>query len=220
MGEIYDKLKAGLYYCIIGIVSFIALVFLPMVGSTVGIGLSLPTTTAGWIVWIATKMIIAILNVLIFHCFMLQGKLNVSKDERYLEARRILKLYKPDKNYIPLSPRQWQAQQYGIKGVTIFITSALSVTALTQAVLTFDWISMLTYLFVIVMGLIFGILQMKKAETFWTDEYLEYALYIRNETTNLNKETITDDSLREQRISQSSGTSLGEQGTNSETLGD
>ena len=53
----------------------------------------------------------------------------------------------------------------------------MTVVALTQAVLSFDYISMLTYLFAIIMGLIIGILQMKTAEEYWTREYLEYALY-------------------------------------------
>ena len=88
MNEALEKIRAGLYYCIIGIISLIALFFLPALGSSVGIGLALPTTTAGWIVYIVTKVIIAVINVLIFHCFRLQGKLNVEKHEDYLKATR------------------------------------------------------------------------------------------------------------------------------------
>ena len=190
MNEALEKIKAGLYYCIIAIISLIALFFLPALGSSVGIGLALPTTTAGWIVYVVTKVIIAVINVLIFHCFRLQGKLNVEKHEDYLKAKKILQQDGKHKTAIPFSPSQWNRNQWLSKGITLFITSILSVFALTQAVLSFDWIAMLTYLFTIIMGLIFGVLQMKKEEEYWTIGYLEYAEYITNnnleETQNGN----------------------------------
>lgn len=167
-----------MYYCIIGIVSFIALVFLPMIGSDVGLGWNIPNTTVGWIVWIAVKAIVAVLNVLIFHCFMLQAKINIKNNERYIEANNILIECK-EKEYNPRSPKSWNHQQYCTKGVTIGVTTMLSTVALTQAILSFDWISMLTYLFTIVMGLIFGVMQMKTAEDYWTDEYWQYAKMVQ-----------------------------------------
>ena len=171
-----DKIKQSLYYIIIGVVSFIALVFLPMIGSTVGLGWNIPDTVVGWIVWVGSKLIVSTLNVLIFHCFMCQAKINVKDNDNYKKAREILTDVNL-KEIKPRSPGKWKAEQYGKKGATIFITSSLAVVALTQAVLTFDYISMLTYLFTIIMGLIFGVLQMKTAEEYWTREYLEYALY-------------------------------------------
>lgn len=171
-----DKIKQGLYYIVVGVVSFISLVFLPMIGSTIGLGWNIPDTEVGWIVWVGGKLIVATLNVLIFHCFMCQAKLNVKDNENYKKAREILTDVTL-KEIKPRSPRKWNAEQYGKKGVTIFITSSMAVVALTQAVLSFDYISMLTYLFAIIMGLIFGILQMKTAEEYWTREYYEYALY-------------------------------------------
>lgn len=146
-----------MYYFIIGIVSLIALCFLPMIGSDIGLGWNLPNTSVGWIVWIVTKLIVAVLNVLIFHCFMLQAKINIKENEKYKEAKNLLSVNKV-KDYIPRSPDLWNKQQYGQKGVTIFITTALSTVALTQAMLTFDYMSMLTYLFTIIMGLIFGVM--------------------------------------------------------------
>lgn len=188
MNEALEKIKAGMYYCIIAVISVVALIFLPAIGSTVGIGLALPTTIAGWIVYVTTKLIVAIINVLIFHCFRLQGKLNVKDSDEYKRATELLRMTKNNKKYIPLSPAQWGRRQWGSKGVTIFITSILSVFALTQAILSFDWIAMLTYLFTILMGLIFGILQMKREEEYWTVGYLEYAEYITNNNNNNTEE--------------------------------
>ena len=186
-----DKVKQYLNYIIIGIVSLIALVFLPMLGSTVGLGWNVPDTTVGWVVWVAVKLIVATLNVLIFHCFMQQAKINVKDNENYKRAREILVKQK-EKEILPKSPSKWNSQQYIKKGSTIFTTTALSTIALTQAILSFDYVSMLTYLFTVVMGLIFGILQMKTAEEYWTDEYLQYALMKEREAALRDKAGLQD----------------------------
>lgn len=79
-----------MYYFIIGIVSFIALVFLPMLGTTIGLQWNLPETVVGWIVWITVKVIVAIINILIFHSFICQGKLNVKDNPNYQKALEIM----------------------------------------------------------------------------------------------------------------------------------
>lgn len=178
MAFLKSKITQWLYYMLIFVLSLIALIFLPMIGSAVGVGLVLPTTAAGWIVFIATKLIVALINILIFHCFICQAKLNVADNEHYKAATAILfdinrKLYKPK------SPAQFMRIQYAGKGISIFILSILSVFALSQAILMYDWISLLTYLFTIVMGVIFGIFQMKKTELYWTTEFYDYAMEVK-----------------------------------------
>ena len=86
-----EKAKLWLNYIIIGVVSLIALIFFPMIGSTVGLGWNTPTTAVGWIVWIVIKVLVAILNIIIFHCFMCQAKINIKDNAQYIEARKILK---------------------------------------------------------------------------------------------------------------------------------
>ena len=185
------RIKQNLYYIIIGIISFLSVAFLPMVGSTMGLGWKLPDTTAGWVVWAVSRLIIATINVLIFHSFMEQAKLNVKDDAHYIEAREILYKNKK-KEHEPQSPQKWQALQYGKKGTTIFISSAMSVVALGQAILTFDWVAMLAYIFTIALGLIFGIMQMKKAEAYWTGEFYEYALKKQQEQDTATKDVVED----------------------------
>jgi hypothetical protein len=65
----YEKWKQYQNYAIIAVASIIALLFIPMLGTEVGIAWVLPTTVAGWVVYITTKALVAGLNVLIFHCF-------------------------------------------------------------------------------------------------------------------------------------------------------
>lgn len=173
--SVKQSLKQGMYYIIIAVISFISVVFLPMLGSTLGLGWKLPDTTAGWVVWGASRAIVATINVLLFHSFMEQAKLNIKDNEHYKEAQDILVKVKK-KEHKPKSPAQWNAAQYGKKGVSIFLASAMSVVAIGQAVLSYDWPTALAYLFTLGMGIIFGIMQMKKAENYWTTEYYEYAL--------------------------------------------
>lgn len=168
------KIKDLQYYIIIGVISVVALLFLPMLGSDIGLNFKIPNTVAGWIVYITTKILVATLNILIFHCFVMQGKRNILQNDKYIEALNLLQEIEVE-DYIPRSPQEWHKNVYSRKGVTIFITSILSAFGLTQAILTFDWLSMLTYLFTILLGIIFGIFQMNSEEMYWTDEFYRYA---------------------------------------------
>ena len=189
--EAREKAKQNMYYILIGIISFISVAFLPMVGSTVGLGWKLPDTPTGWVVWAISRLIVATINVLIFYSFMEQAKLNVAKDPHYIEATEIL-LKAKKAEHAPRSPQKWQALQYGKRGTKIFISSAMSVVALGQAILSYDWISRLAFIFTIAMGIVFGILQMKKAEAYWTDEFYRYALMIKEEEAKKPEEIVND----------------------------
>ena len=169
-----ENLKQFTYYLIIFLASLISLFFLPFVGSEIGLEWAIPNTSVGWVVYITTKVIVAGLNVLIFHSFMQQAKVNIKENDKYKKANEILGRIKV-KEYHPRSPRQFNRSEYGKRGTTIFISTIGATIALSQALLTFDWMSFLTYLVTIVLGLIFGVMQMFKAEIYWTEEYYDYA---------------------------------------------
>lgn len=170
------KWKQYLYYILIGVISFISLVFLPMFGSEVGMAFTFPTTAAGWIVFIITQLLMAIVNVLIFHSFICQAKINIKDDPKYNEAKSILQLYIL-KSYVPRSLAQFSRREYGMKGVSIAIGTLFAGFALTQSILTYNYVRMLSYLFTITFGVIFGILEMKRWEEYYTNEFYDYALY-------------------------------------------
>lgn len=77
------------------------------------------------------------MNILIFHCFMEQGKLNIAGNEYYLKANEILGKLN-NKVSIPRSPSKYNGQQYGIKALTLFIGTAVSTVVLTNAILKYD----------------------------------------------------------------------------------
>lgn len=176
-----DKIKQWTNYIIIGVISFLALVFLPMIGSAATVGIILPTTFAGWTVWIVTKIIVATINILIFHCFIMEGKDRGKLTEQYKKAQELMKIVNPRIKRKLISPEEWTSREYRRKGVWVFLTSALSVFALSQAILSYDWISMLTYLFVIIFGIIFGVLEQKRVFEKWSFGYLEYAEWLIEE---------------------------------------
>lgn len=183
--SVRDKLNQYTYYIIIIVVSLFALLFLPMLGSEVGVGIKYPDTIAGQVVYWTTKVIVAILNVLIFDSFVKQAKVNIRNHPNYIQANDIL-MRTRTKVVNPRSPKKMYAEVYSKKGTSIFASTFLGLIALTQAVLTFDYVSMLTYLFTITMGIIFGVLQMKKTEIYWIEEYLLYAQKVEKEKSNDN----------------------------------
>lgn len=171
----YEKWKQWQYYLIIGVVSLVALLFLPMVGSEAGLSWNIPDTPVGIAVYILSKLIVAAISILVFHCFILQGKVNILSDKRYIEALNIMDKYAEGEDLKPRSPAEWKRNVYGKKGTAVFATSVLSSVGLTQAVLSFDWMTFLSYLFTILTSIIFGILQMNQTELYWTEEFLNYA---------------------------------------------
>lgn len=68
---------------------------------------------------------------------MQQAKLNARDNERFKKAQEILQKIQP-KTYTPRSPARFLAQSYGTKGTSIFVSSALTTVALTQAILAFE----------------------------------------------------------------------------------
>ena len=183
------ELKKYLYYGLVGVISFIILVFLPMLGSQTDIGFTFPNTASGWCIYVLSKLVVSIMNVLIFYCFMEQAKVNIKDDPKYIEANKILeKMF--DKKYLPRSPKAWNTQQYSTKAVSIFFSTLMSAFVFTNAILTYDWVTALTYIFTLVFGLIFGVLQMKSAEKYWTNEYWQYAIMCREQKNKLKRSDI------------------------------
>jgi hypothetical protein len=187
-----QKFRQYKNYGIISIISLFCLFFLPFTGSTAGLGFTVPDTIAGWIVYIVNKLIVAAVNILILYCFYEQGKFNVRNDPRYIEANEILLHCTANPEYKPKSPKQHALDVFGKKGVTVFITSILGTISLTQAVLVFDWITMLTYLLVITSGIIFGVIQMGNEEIWWTEDYWKYAKMIQKEQLTKGDENQVD----------------------------
>ena len=168
-------------YIIIAIISLIAVFFLPMLGSGIGISLSVPTTVVGWIVFILTKLCIVVINILTLDQFIKQAKVNIKDDARFKEADAYFNIHQIEGEEEILAPRAYIGNIYKHRMTKIGIGSILGVFGFTQAMLTFDWISMLTYLFTVVSGLLYGWMTMNDVEDYWTDKYYKLMEKDRNE---------------------------------------
>ena len=182
-----------LYYALIFVLSLVCLFFLPMVGTELGMAFLLPNTTIGWIVWVVSNLCAATLNVLMFHFFIKQGKLNIKNDPNYVAANQLLQANDLRQVEKPLSPREWHGRQYRNKGISLFIFTVLGTISFGQAILVFNLVKFLSQLITLVIGLVFGFMEMKAVEEYWTVEYPEYAeLKVKEIKSQKEKENVSD----------------------------
>lgn len=178
-----EEFSLNFYYCLIFLLSLLVMtvapMFTPSANTDIGISAIFPHSIIGWAIYVCTKVFVAVVNLLLFHCFVKQAKLNIKDNEKYIEACKIYDMYHP-KEYSPRGPKKYFGQLYRKKGIMIFITSMLSAIVLTNAILSFDVTAFITYSMTIAMGIIFGVLKMKEVETYWTGEFYDAAMLLQN----------------------------------------
>ena len=175
-------------YIIIAILSFVSVVILPMFGSAIGLSFIIPNTTAGWIVYIGTKVAIILINVLIFDQFMRQAKVNVKDNELFIKAEEILRnIDDPEEEII--ATNILIARMYRSKVISTIIFTILGVFGFTQAILTFDYVQMLSYALTVFIGLVFGWVAMNQAEDIWTTSHYKWALKVKRDLEAKLKES-------------------------------
>lgn len=178
--EINEKLKQNAYYILIFVVTLIALAVVPFFESALTGELTLPETVFGWITYAVSKLLVATLNMMIFHSFMQQAKINVAKDARFMEANAIMMKHKRA-IYIPRSPKRWVRAQYTKKGMTVFVGTLAALVTIGEMILRFNLATFVTTCVTVVMAIIFGVMQMLTAEDYWTGEYWDYAKNVEKE---------------------------------------
>lgn len=178
-----EKFSLNFYYCLIFLLSLLVMtvapMFTPSANTDLGISAIFPHSVIGWAIYVCTKVFVGVVNLLLFHCFVKQARINIEDNEKYLAACKIYDMYH-SKEYNPRGPKQYFGQLYRKKGVMIFLTSMLSAVVLTNAILSFDVTAFVTYCMTIVMGLVFGILKMKEVEAYWTGEFYDAAVLLQN----------------------------------------
>lgn len=186
--EFREKTNDSIYYFIIFIVSAVALVFLPLLSTTIGLEWALPQSSVEWVLYVFTRVCVSAINVVIAISFIKQAKVNIKDDPNYIEACRIMNEVKKTDvvHYVPRSPKKFLAKEYSVKMFNIFLSTALATVALTQAILAYDVATMLTYLVTIVMGVVAGLFKMLQHEAYWTEEYLDYAKKFEKEIKYAN----------------------------------
>lgn len=167
-------------YIIIAILSLAAVFFLPFLGTSIGLGFVIPNTAAGWVVYIITKLCIVIINLLIFDQFMKRAKVNAATSPYFQEAEQILRTHTPDDEPV-LPAATYIRSMYRSKMVSTAIFTILGVFGFTNAILTFDLVAMMSYVFTIVIGLVFGWISMTEAEVIWIEKHYKYAKQVEKD---------------------------------------
>lgn len=170
-----ETLRNNLYYVIIAILSLTVLIVFPFLRSDFEAGWMFPTTPTGWFLFWFEKISVTIINLTIFTAFKRQGKLNILKNERYCEAQELMHKVKK-KVYKPLSPAQYQIRSYSKKGTFMTIFTIASLMAITNMILRFDYLALISYATTILFAVVFGVFAMKSDEIYWTNDYYYYAL--------------------------------------------
>ena len=177
-------------YFLVGIVSLLSVVVVPLLGTDFGTTIVIPNTWGGLAIWLCTRFTVVVVNLLIFDAFIKQAKINVKDDERYKSAVLKLNTIKEEAGIIPRSPEKFNKQQWRKKGTSLGISSILSSFLLTECIVNFDLTNFLTYLFTIGGAVAFGYLTMMNNEDYWTTEFPIYVdiLFekINSETLSLN----------------------------------
>lgn len=178
--EIHDKVRDVGNYILIALISIIVCFVVPLVSGCLDgdLGLNFPKTKEAWIIWIVIKLGSALSNVAIFVLFKLQAKRNIADNPNYIKANEIIRKEQQGKSYIPRSPKQMNAKEYSSKGVSIFLSTAVSSIVVTQLILGFDLITLISMVISTLITIGFGWTTMIKNEQYWTEEYLDYAEYI------------------------------------------
>ena len=161
-------------YFLVGIVSLLSVVVVPLLGTDFGTTIVIPNTWGGLAIWLCTRFTVVVVNLLIFDAFIKQAKINVKDDERYKSAVLKLNNIKEETGIVPRSPEKFNKQQWRKKGTSLAISSILSSFLLTECIVNFDLTNFLTYLFTIGGAVAFGYLTMMNNEDYWTTEFPIY----------------------------------------------
>ncbi len=185
------SIQQNIFLIIVFLLSLMILIVGPMVNNISGKWFFEGYTASDWTMYIVTKILVSILNMFIFVSLTNQGHLNVKQHPKYLAAMEILAMHKPIK-YKPLSPAQWKAKVYSTKGVSMTITTILALMVFVPVLQNWDFGTFLSYVFSITIAISFGLMQMKKAEEYYTEMFYDYAVMIKNKQESAKAEERTN----------------------------
>ena len=172
-----EQLKLYTYYILIAILSLLSVIVFPILNSTADISDTFPKDPTGWVMYCLIRVLVVVMNMLIFTNFLQQSKLNVKDEENYKRANQILGRCKP-KDYHPRSPKQYLTKEYTVKGAFLVVSTVASLFVIGNAIINYDYMLLIATVFSVINSIVFGIMTMRKAEIYYVSEYLDYALLI------------------------------------------
>ena len=171
--EIKDWLNKWLPLIVIMLLQGISLICLPMFDFSSENNEIIRWHNPEWYEWVFT-IINEVLTITTFIGFSIQGKLNVKDDVRKLEADRILGKLKV-KDAKPQSPKSFESRAYISKGIMVTITSIGTCLLVPVIAIHFNVATLMSLVISSMTSIVFGILNMKHFEDYYTHEYVRYA---------------------------------------------
>lgn len=175
--EVRLVLKERIYYIVIFVVSLISLGIVPFLQSTIDGSVNMPTTPWGWVMYMAPKILTSAINVVIYIAFMRQAKVNVKDEKSFVEANALMSKTGRSSNRkrLPRNPAKWKSGQYASKILSLTVSTFFGMLTIGSMILNFDWTTFIASATAVIMGVVFGFMQMFDAMDYWTTEYLDYA---------------------------------------------
>ena len=185
--EIREAIKARINFIVIGLVSFVGMGIIPFLAASINmdsdeeiIKTAFPHSKLGWIMWAIFRLMVIIINIMIYVAFVNQGKANVKSEKSVIEALKRwndVNVYKgKQKSHkrpnLPDTPNKHYAKLYSKKGLIIATMTFASLFSITYMTLNWDLVTFLSITIAIILSIVMGIISMHKEELYWTSDFI------------------------------------------------
>lgn len=185
------------------ILSVIATILVPLLGSYATGTTQFPETIPAWILYFTCAIAISICSLMIYLALHNQGKLNVKDEEDYLKAKDLhLKNFERmnGKEIIPVDPFKWEKKQKTQKGIFQTLGIFFGLLGFGLGALCWNNNQFISATFSIILSIGFGLVHMGDVERMFTEGWLEYELYIDKKLTEQEQKKAKLESLEENPI--------------------
>lgn len=172
------------------ILTLVATLLVPLLGSYATGKALYPETTIGWIIYFTSAIAVALCSLMIYLALHNQGKLNVKDEEEYIKAKELhLKNFERmnGKEIIPVDPFKWEKVTKIKKGIFQTLGIFLGLLGFGLAFLTWNNTQFISSCISIVMALSFGLVHMGDVERMFTEGWLEWELYVEKKLNERDK---------------------------------
>lgn len=161
-----------------------------------------PKTELEWIIWIALRIVTAVVSFMIFNSFIKEGEKLGKQSPQYKAAnKKFMDLFCANlsKEVKAVSPRVYLAKERGFKALKLVLAAVLTGVAITEATITLNWTGLLGTVTSLIMMVVWGYMKQLEVEAYFINEYPIYVAVEEHklqqtikEQTMLLKETDND----------------------------
>lgn len=169
---------------------------------------SFPHTTKEWIIWVALRIISAVVAYMIFDSFIKEGEKKGKESQEYKTAHdKYMNLFKLDKQKEAhiLSPNQYLNKMRTLKALKLVVSAVLTGVAVSLSTITLDWTSLLGTVISILMMWVWGYQKQLEVENYFVNDYQLWVVIQENKLKEF-----TNDNNRQSNLQEPTGTSTKE----------